>query len=102
MHELSLMADLLRTIDRAARDHQAARVTGVRVSLGALTHMSPQHFQEHFERAALGTLAAGARLEIVQETDIRQPDAQSVLLVQIEVEDDQQATGERLSPSRRG
>ena len=38
------------------------RVTRIRVRLGALSHFTPEHFREHFEDAARGTLAEGAEV----------------------------------------
>ena len=37
-----------------AKEQQAAQVTKVSVKLGALSHMSPSHFKEHFDIAAKG------------------------------------------------
>ena len=34
------------------------------MKLGALAHISPDHFREHFEHGACGTIAEGARLTI--------------------------------------
>ena len=86
MHEFSLMNDLMRKIDAVARDHGARRIVGVKVKLGALAHISRQHFQEHFLEAAATTLAAGARLEIEELKDETDPRAQDILLESVEVE----------------
>lgn len=86
MHEASLMRSLMRKIDALAEAEGASKVTTVRVWLGALSHMSAAHFQEHFEQASLATLAEGAALEIEESADIDDPNAQSLLLRSIEVE----------------
>ncbi len=86
MHETSLVAALVRRIQAAASAEGAQHVVGVSVWIGALCHMSPEHFAEHFERAAAGTAAAGARLEVTASDDTSHPDAQNVLLERIEVE----------------
>jgi len=85
MHEFSLMADLLRKIDRLAKDADAERITGVKVKLGALCHIAPEHFREHFEEAIAGTRAEGARLDIEQSDDQNDPNAQDILLESVEV-----------------
>ena len=54
MHEATLMKGLMRRIEEIARDQEAVRVVGVSVWLGALSHMSPGHFAEHFEEAVRG------------------------------------------------
>jgi hydrogenase nickel incorporation protein HypA/HybF len=86
MHEATLMKGLMRRVEEIAQDQQAARVVGVSVWLGALSHMSPGHFAEHFEEAAAGTIAAGARLNATESDDVHHANAQDVLLESIEVE----------------
>lgn len=86
MHEASLIRNLMRKIDSLAETEDAKRVTTVRVWLGALSHMSADHFQEHFEQASKATIAEGAELEIEVSADIRDPNAQELLLQSVEVE----------------
>ncbi len=86
MHEAGLVRDLLRRIEQLARAERARRVTAVTVRLGALSHMSPDHFSEHFRDAARGTLAEGARLEIHASDDPRDPDALHVRLEDVELD----------------
>lgn len=86
MHEASLMAGLLRRIDEVARAEKARRVVGVSVWLGALSHMSEAHFAEHFEAAAAGTLAEGARLDLTVSADTGHENAQDLVLERVEVE----------------
>lgn len=85
MHEFSLMADLLRKIETVARDNQADKVVRVKVKLGALSHITPEHFEEHFVEAIHGTVAEGAKLEVEQMTDQNDPHAQDILLDSVEV-----------------
>ena len=87
MHEFSLITDLMRKIDVIAREQGARRVGGVRVRLGALSHISPDHFREHFEAAATGTIAEAARLDIKALRDERDPRAQDILLDSVEIEE---------------
>ena len=86
MHEASLMAGLMRRIDDIARAENATRIVGVSVWLGAFSHMSAEHFTEHFEQAAAGTIAEGAKLDIVVSTDAGHANAQDILLESVEVE----------------
>ena len=86
MHEAGLMRDLMRKINDLATAENASRVTGVTVWLGALSHMSPAHFQEHFDQAAHGTLAAGALIRCETSDDIQDPNADGILLRSIETE----------------
>lgn len=87
MHEAALMKDLMSKILKTAEAQGAKRVIKIKVKLGALSHMTPEHFREHFEQVSPGTLAAGARLEAEQLTDIHDPKAQDILLESIEVEE---------------
>lgn len=80
------MRGLMRKIDSLAETEGASKVTAVRIWLGALSHMSPDHFREHFEQASKATIADGASLEIEASTDIADPNAQELLLRSIEVE----------------
>jgi hydrogenase nickel incorporation protein HypA/HybF len=86
MHERALMADVMRKIDEVARDGGAARVTRVGVRLGALSHFTAEHFREHFDEAARGTLAEGAEVDAVVESDAADPRARDVVLESVEVE----------------
>lgn len=86
MHEAALIDDLMRKIAEVAAREKAGRVTAVRVWLGALSHMSPQHFREHFDHAAAGGIAEGASLSADVSTDLDHPDAQRVMLVSVDVE----------------
>jgi hydrogenase nickel incorporation protein HypA/HybF len=86
MHETSLMKSLMRQIDTAAASEGAHRVVGVSVWVGALTNMSAEHFIEHFEHAAAGTIAEGARMEVTVSEDPQHRDALNVVLKGVEVE----------------
>ena len=86
MHERALMRDVMRKIDEVARAGGAARVTRVGVRLGALSHFSAEHFREHFVDAARGTIAEGATIDAVLDTDIADSRARDVVVESVEVE----------------
>jgi hydrogenase nickel incorporation protein HypA/HybF len=83
---MSLMNNLMSQIQTIAKKEDASRVTGVKVRLGALSHMSPGHFREHFVIAADGTIAAGAELQIECCEDRQAAHAADIVLDSIEVE----------------
>jgi hydrogenase nickel incorporation protein HypA/HybF len=86
MHEFLLINDLMRKISDIARANRASRVARVTVTLGALAHISADHFREHFEHAARGMEAEGAELEIeLGPSD--DPRAQDILLQSVELVD---------------
>ena len=79
------MADLLRKIEQLGKDAKTDKVTGVKVKLGALSHITPDHFREHFEAVIVGTIAEGATLEIEQSDDQSDPNAQDILLESVDI-----------------
>jgi hydrogenase nickel incorporation protein HypA/HybF len=87
MHEFSLINDLMRKIESVARAQDARKVTGVKVQLGALAHISADHFREHFVHAARGTLAEGARLDIDVRNNVNDEHAMDILLESVTVEE---------------
>lgn len=87
MHEQSLMNNLMGKIFSIAKKEGAKKVTKVSVKLGALSHMSPSHFKEHFDISAKGTIAENAQIEAEESTDIHDQNAQSIVLKSIEVAD---------------
>lgn len=86
MHEQALIGGLIHEIQSVATTQHARKVVGVTVTIGVRSHMSPDHFRAHFARAARGTLAEGAYvdLEVLNRAD--DPRAQDVILDSIEVE----------------
>jgi hydrogenase nickel incorporation protein HypA/HybF len=86
VHEQSLIEGLVRRLSEVAAAEGARRVTTVRVWCGALSHFTPEHFREHFERAAAGSLAEGAAVEVELSDDVTHPDAAGVRLESVEVE----------------
>lgn len=87
MHESALVADLVHTIEDIAQEQHAQKVVGVTLTLGAFSHISPEHLREHFRHVAAGTVAADARLQIAVLTDTTDPLAHAVLLKSVEVEE---------------
>jgi len=85
VHEMSLLADIMRKIESIARENEVERVLKVKVRLGALSHISAEHFREHFEDAIPGTPAEGAELEVLTLTDINDPQAQEIILESVEL-----------------
>ena len=84
---MSLIHDLMRKIETIAREQNVVKVSGVKVRLGALAHISADHFREHFEEESKGTIADGARLEVELLTDENDSQAQDIMLDSVEVED---------------
>ncbi len=88
MHEQSLMADLMKKIELLVQENGAKKVASLKVRLGALSHISPEHFREHFVQASKGTCAESANLDVVVQGDLDDPNAQEILLESVELEEE--------------
>lgn len=79
------MQDLVHKAESVVRSAGGTGASRVIVRRGALSHMSPEHLQDHFERIVAGTLLTGARLEIEHDRDIADPGAMDLVLTAVEV-----------------
>lgn len=86
MHERVLFEDLMRRIAEVAAHEGGGRIVGVKVQLGRLSHLTPDHFREHFTEASRGTAAEGARVDVHVVQDLDDPHATSLVLESVEVE----------------
>ena len=84
MHETALVRDVVRRIEDVARATGARRITGAKIWLGALSHLSADHFREHYAIEAQGSIAAGASLAIEVSHDLGDPNAQNVRLESVD------------------
>jgi len=87
MHEIALVRDVVRRINDLAQGTNARRVTGAKIWLGALSHLSADHFREHFTVEARDTPAAGAVLDIEVSDDPDDPHAQHVRLQCVDIDE---------------
>lgn len=65
MHEMSLCESVLAIIDRTAQRQGFRRVTAVWLEIGALSGVEPEALRFCFDAVTQGSLAEGARLEII-------------------------------------
>jgi hydrogenase nickel incorporation protein HypA/HybF len=94
MHDQALMRDLMGRIVDLAEEEGATGVTRITVRLGALSHFTPEHFLQHFEDAARGTVAEEASVDATLDGDTTGPNAQGVLLESVELELDSEREAE--------
>lgn len=85
MHEAKLMRDLMARILSSAAAAGGGRVARVHVWLGALSHFTPHHFEEHFRDESVGTIAENAAITCDVSDDPRDPDALWVRVLSIEM-----------------
>ena len=64
MHESGVIEDLMKAVESAARANNAQKVTSIKLTIGALAGIEPDHLRDHFAIAAVGTIAEGAELHI--------------------------------------
>ncbi len=86
MHEMSLMNNLLAKIEQIAKENNSNKVSKVCVTIGALAHISEDHFKEHFVEGTSGTIAESAELFVTMDEDTNNPNAQDILLTSIDVQ----------------
>jgi len=67
MHEMSIAVQLVDQVVELARRHQATRVEEIEVAAGVMRQVVPEALEFAFSFASEGTLAAGARLHVVEE-----------------------------------
>jgi hypothetical protein len=72
---------------KTSRATGARRVTGTRLWLGALSHLSVVHFREHYAIEAQGSIAAGATLTIDVSDDFGHLQARHVRLVSVDLDE---------------
>jgi hydrogenase nickel insertion protein HypA len=66
MHETGLAEGIIAALRRVQAE-RSERIRVVRLAVGELSGLSPEHLAEHFEEAAEGTEFAG----VVLETEVR-------------------------------
>ncbi len=65
MHEMSLTEGIVEIVQEEARKQKFSRVKMVRLEIGAIGGVDPQAMEFCFDAVTRGTIAEGARLEIV-------------------------------------
>lgn len=65
MHEMSLAEGVLQLIEDAAREQEFERVTAVWLEIGELSGVEVEAMKFCFDAVTKGSIAAGARLEVI-------------------------------------
>ena len=66
MHELSLAQSMLAIVEQSAQDGGFRKVAAIRLEIGRLSCVMPEALRFCFESVTRGSLAEGARLEIIE------------------------------------
>ncbi|MEW5784226.1 MAG: hydrogenase maturation nickel metallochaperone HypA [Bacillota bacterium] len=64
MHELSLVASIIESIDRDARDRAIKKITRARIVVGELSSVNTRALSFALENVGGGTVLEGAEIEI--------------------------------------
>ncbi len=87
MHETGMIRGLVNKVEEIAKAEGSSKVKKIVIKLGAMANITPDHLKEHFVEETPGTIAEGAELEIIQMEDLKDLNAQDILIDSIEVED---------------
>ena len=86
MHEYHLLKDLLQKIDQVTLEQSLKKIHSVKIWLGALSHISPEHLKEHFQNESKGHACQGATLLIECSNQIDHEDANEIRLLSLDAE----------------
>lgn len=67
MHEMSLAENVLQIVENTLRAEQCSRVRTVVLEIGELAAVEPDAMRFCFDSVTRGTIAEGARLEIIEQ-----------------------------------
>jgi len=81
------MNDLMNKINSISKLQNNKKIVCVKIKLGALSHISAEHFREHFVISSKGSSAENAQLDIEEMINPDDPNAQEIILESVEVED---------------
>lgn len=86
MHEEAMLRDVVRKAEEVARREGAARVTRVRLWVGARSHLGGPELRARWVHAVTGTVLSGAEVEIETSSDRSDPNAEGVVLRSLDVD----------------
>ncbi|HXY12693.1 MAG TPA: hydrogenase/urease maturation nickel metallochaperone HypA [Thermoplasmata archaeon] len=87
MHEEAMLRDVVRRAQDVARSEGGRRVTRVRLWVGARSHLGGPELTARWAHAVTGTALAGASVEVELSRDANDPNAETVMLRSLDVEE---------------
>jgi hydrogenase nickel incorporation protein HypA/HybF len=87
VHERAVVADLIRKATEVAEEQGSSQVIRMTVRVGALSHVDPAVLPSQMAQVAVGTMAAGAAIEVVRfdGDPLDDPHGSDVILESVEV-----------------
>ncbi len=86
MHEEAMLRDVVRKAEEVARAEGPARVTRVRLWVGARSHLAGPELKERWANAVRETVLSGAEVEVESSTDPTDANAERVILRSLDVD----------------
>jgi len=86
MHEEAILRDLIRKAEEVARREGGCRVTRIRLKVGARSHLAGPELEARWAHATAGTSLSAAKVELELSKDRSDPDAESVVLLSLDVD----------------
>lgn len=87
MHESRLVAELIDEAARVAQLNGATDVQEIRVSIGALSHVTAASLESHLCEAAIGSATEDATFSVTKSSDTSALDALDIRLVSMTIGD---------------
>ena len=81
-----MLKDVVRKAEEVADRERPARVTRVRLWVGARSHLGGPELRDRWAHAVAGTALAGSEVEIETSSDEDHPNAESVILRSLDVD----------------
>ena len=81
-----MLQDVVRKAGEVADRQSPARVTRVRLWVGARSHLGGPELKDRWAHAVAGTQLAGSEVEIETSSDRDHPNAESVILRSLDVD----------------
>ena len=86
MHEEAMLRDVIRKAEEVAKREGAARVTRVRLWVGARSHLGGPELRARWAYAVRGTALDGAEVEVESSRERGDPNAELVMLRSLDVD----------------
>lgn len=86
-----MLRDLVRKAEEVARESGPARVTRVRLWVGARSHLAGPELEARWAHAVSGTALAGAKVEVELSRDAAHPHAESIALRSVDLDSEPRA-----------
>jgi hydrogenase nickel incorporation protein HypA/HybF len=81
-----MIRDVVRKAEEVAHRERAARVTRIRLWVGARSHLTGPELKDRWAHAVTGTVLAGAPVEIETSRDPNDPNAERLVLRSLDVD----------------